>query len=385
MSDSVNHVQRGHSRSVDPERAARELARSLSRGTPALHVVFADPGYDRDALARALGEALPDAPVVGCTTAGEIGPEGYLNASLSGFSLDASAFTVSIRRLSDLDSFQVSDGIERAQEITSDLRAGMGERFTKDRAFALLFIDGLSMREEIVTSAVHGGLGNLPLVGGSAGDALEFGSTWVLEGGRFHSNSAVVVGVATELPFRIFDTHHFKRGENSLVVTKADPDARIIHEFNGYPAAEEYARAVGIEVDAIGPEILGRNPVVIRIGGEDHVRSLKCANDDGSMSLFCAIEEGLVLRLAERGDMVKGLGKLAADLEKDVGQPQLVIACDCILRQLEARSMGIMPEVENILSDLNAVGFSTYGEQIHSIHVNQTLTGIAIGRREDAA
>jgi hypothetical protein len=32
----------------------------------------------------------------------------------------------------------------------------------------------------------------------------------------------------------------------------------------------------------------------------------------------------------------------------------------------------------------NAVGFSTYGEQFNGIHVNQTLTGVAIGRGDEA-
>ena len=29
----------------------------------------------------------------------------------------------------------------------------------------------------------------------------------------------------------------------------------------------------------------------------------------------------------------------------------------------------------------NVVGFNTYGEQYRSMHVNQTLTGVAIGKR----
>jgi len=35
--------------------------------------------------------------------------------------------------------------------------------------------------------------------------------------------------------------------------------------------------------------------------------------------------------------------------------------------------------VGEIFSRNNTVGFSTYGEQFHGVHVNQTLTGIAIG------
>jgi hypothetical protein len=35
--------------------------------------------------------------------------------------------------------------------------------------------------------------------------------------------------------------------------------------------------------------------------------------------------------------------------------------------------------VEQVFRDNNTVGFSSYGEQYLGVHVNQTLTGIAIG------
>jgi hypothetical protein len=33
-----------------------------------------------------------------------------------------------------------------------------------------------------------------------------------------------------------------------------------------------------------------------------------------------------------------------------------------------------------IMADNNVVGFATYGEQYHAMHLNQTFTGVAIGR-----
>jgi len=39
--------------------------------------------------------------------------------------------------------------------------------------------------------------------------------------------------------------------------------------------------------------------------------------------------------------------------------------------------------LSDILANNRVVGFSTYGEQFNSIHVNQTLTGVAIYPPED--
>jgi hypothetical protein len=40
---------------------------------------------------------------------------------------------------------------------------------------------------------------------------------------------------------------------------------------------------------------------------------------------------------------------------------------------------GLVDRVEQVFRDNNTVGFSSYGEQYLGVHVNQTLTGIAIG------
>lgn len=57
----------------------------------------------------------------------------------------------------------------------------------------------------------------------------------------------------------------------------------------------------------------------------------------------------------------------------------LVYDCDCILRNLEFQRKDLRDFVAGILEENHVVGFSTYGEQFHGMHVNQTLTGVAIG------
>ena len=66
-------------------------------------------------------------------------------------------------------------------------------------------------------------------------------------------------------------------------------------------------------------------------------------------------------------------------MRAEIGPPQLVLACDCILRKLEIAQSGLEDRVSDVLLRNNAVGFNTYGEQFCGVHVNQTLTGIALG------
>jgi hypothetical protein len=371
-------IRIAHSCAPDPREAVEKLHAALTQPDMALVIFFCSGEYDLDALAREMDRRFAGVPVVGCTTAGEIGPGGYCDRSISGASFPAAACTAVTGHLDRLQQFAVSGG----QTFIEPLQQALAARAPAANArnsFAFLLIDGLSVREEPVTRALQHALGDVPLLGGSAGDGLRFANTYVYHDGRFHPDSAVIALVSTSLPFRTFMTQHFVSGDERLVVTEADIARRIVKEINGLPAAREYARAVGVDVGDLDPMRFAAWPVVVRIGGADYVRSIQKANPDGSLTFFCAIEEGLVFRVAHGMDLVQNLDRTFENIRAEIGPPQLVLTCDCILRNLEIRQCGIEDRVEAIFRRNNAVGFSTYGEQCHGMHVNQTLTGIAIG------
>ena len=183
----------------------------------------------------------------------------------------------------------------------------------------------------------------------------------------------------TSLPFEIFKTEHFVRTDGRLVVTEADVSTRTVYEINGEPAAKEYARLMGVEYDKLEATIFATHPVVVRIGGHNYVRSIMHANEDGSITFACAIDEGIVLSIAEPIDLVENLNNLFDSLRSKIGQPQLVLGCDCLFRAIEIEQKEIKDQVGKIMAENNVVGFSTYGEQYNAMHVNQTFTGVAIG------
>jgi len=253
----------------------------------------------------------------------------------------------------------------------------------ESNSFAFLLIDGLSVREEPVTRALQNALGRIPLVGGSAGDGLSFGRTHVYSDGSFHTDSAVLAVVTTPAPFRIFKTQHFVPTDQRFVVTVADAAHRIVNEIDGWPAAGRYAEVLGMGVESLDPSRFAEQPIVVVIDGTNYVRSIQKVNPDGGLTFFCAIEEGLVLRGARGVDLVGNLEEAFAEIRGAIGQPQLVIGCDCILRKLEMTQRGLIDRVAKVLHENNVVGFSSYGEQHLGVHVNQTLTGIAIGDLAD--
>ena len=373
-----NSIRTGQSCANDPREAAREFFAQVAQPGMGLVLFFCSSEYDLDVLAGEMDRLFAGVQVVGCTTAGEIGPLGYREHSVSGVSFPAGEFTAVSGRIERLQQFEFAKGQAFALAQLQRLES-IAPQATPQNSVAFLLVDGLSVREEPVARALQNALGRLPLIGGSAGDGLNFGSTRVYFGGRFHRDSAVMTLLTTPLPLRIFKIQHFVPTEERLVVTAADIEQRVVTEINGLPAAEEYARVVGVAARDLDAIRFAASPVVVLIDSTNYVRSIQKVNPDGSLTFYCAIEEGLVLRVAHGVDLVLNMEQSFAAIQNEIGPPQLVIGCDCILRKLEITQSGLIDHVSEIFKHNNAIGFNTYGEQFRGIHVNQTLTGIAIG------
>jgi hypothetical protein len=371
-------IRRAQSCAADAREAVREFHAAVAQESMELVIFFCSSEYDLEALAEEMHILFGEVQVVGCTTAGEIGPAGYLEHSLVGASFPAGVFFAVSGLLDRLQQFEISAGHAFARELTQRLEE-RAPQADADNSFAFLMIDGLSVREEPVTRALQNGLGRLPLAGGSAGDGLKFGNTYVYFDGHFHSDSAILILVTTCLPFTLFKTQHFNETDQRLVVTEADAESRTVREINGRPAAEAYARMLGVDAGDLDPMRFAASPVMVMIDGVGYVRSIRKANLDGSLTFFCAIENGLVLRVAKGVDILDNLEQAFVQIRAEIGVPQLVLGCDCVLRKLEIRQSPLAERIDEVLMNNNVVGFNTYGEQFQGVHINQTLVGIAIG------
>jgi hypothetical protein len=119
---------------------------------------------------------------------------------------------------------------------------------------------------------------------------------------------------------------------------------------------------------------------MVRAGGEYYVRSIQTANPDGSLTFYCAIDEGVVLTLGEGNDIEEGLSSLFADLDQATGGVDRILGFDCVLNRVEVEQRQLTRRISQMFVDHRVTGFNTYGEQFRALHVNQTFSGLAIGR-----
>ncbi len=377
-------IRTGFSQSAEPAIAVAELHAALAHPDAALVMFFCSVAYDMAALAAEFSRQFAGMEVIGCTTAGEITPLGYMDGSLTGFSLSAADCRVRTACIEDLAGQPPDAGFCAAQDALATL-AEAGQAPDVDNTFGLLLIDGMCGHEEIVVSTMHWAMGTIPLLGGSAGDDMRLKHTFIYHNGAFHRNAALLALVQTTRPFRAFRSQHFTGGPAKMVVTRADPARRIVHEINAEPAAAEYARIAGLPPGLVTPELVAEKPLMVKIGGEYYVRSIQQVLPCGSLLFYSAMEQGVVLTLAERHDLLGHLGGLFASIRADLGPPELVIGFDCVLRAREAERHQIRHQAGRMLADNKVIGFSTYGEQFAAMHLNQTFTGVALGRPRAAA
>ncbi|HEY0269356.1 MAG TPA: FIST N-terminal domain-containing protein [Sphingomonas sp.] len=364
----------------DPVRAIEALFRQLDPLSLTGMILFCSSRYDLGRLAEAIAERSEGMTVIGCTSSGEIAPDGLREGTITAIGFPAEDFTLSAVRFEELDRFDAA----HAHQVVRTLVADAAERSrylgpVVSRA-AIFLVDGLSHREEMLTVTVQDALGEIPLIGGSSGDGLDFRETFVFHEGAFRRDAALVAVLTSRRRMHAFRSQHYSPGHVKMVVTGADPVQRIVHEINAEPAAREYARLAGVTAAELGPGVFAAHPPMVRAGGEYYCRSIQSANPDGSLTFYCAIDEGIVLTLGEAHDVMGELETLFDQLGETVGGIDRIIGFDCVLNSVELSQRQLRHTVSALFARQRVVGFNTYGEQFHALHVNQSFSGLAIGR-----
>ncbi|WP_230488897.1 FIST N-terminal domain-containing protein [Pinisolibacter aquiterrae] len=340
-------------------------------------LVFASSHYDADELAEAMATRCPGLPQAGCSTAGELAPQGPIESGLVALAFLKDDFQIVCAPLRALSRF----GLEEGGELVAALRRRLGGAADDRDLFGLTLLDGLCQREEVVLAALQRALHDIPLVGGSTGDDLSFQNTFVICDGEVIRDAGLLMLVRTSRPFRVFKSDHFEPTATKLVVTACDPDNRVVSELDAEPAWEAFADATRLDRTEPSGNEFAAHPLLVRVGGEYYCRSIQKMNMDGSLSFYCAIDTGVVLTVAETRDMVDALEETLLRLDDDLDGIDFVLGFDCVHRKLEAESRQILGRIADLFRRFAVIGFNTYGEQYNAMHLNHTFTGVAFGRR----
>lgn len=371
------HVVVSCSHLADAEAAAREAAAGIMLDETCFVLALVPARHDTDILARVFAETLDSVPVFGCTTAGQITPEGYETDALLLIAFKRDHFRCASTLITPLKPLSIA--------AISDLMSRANTRFPHTAGWnrlALVFADGLAKQEDLLASVLESVLEGVPVFGGSAGDGLKFERTQILHKGLFHDNAALVLLVETDLHFQGVSFDHFLPEGHELVVTEADPEERLVTEINGAPAAREYARLVGCTVEELTPEVFAENPMLVCHRQNHYIRAIHGLSGANTLSFLAAIDDGLIMVLGRGRDIIETL-EAELDLQDAGGhRPDFILGFDCVLRKLEVEQKQLGGAVSEVFRRRRVLGFNTYGEQHCGLHMNQTFVGVAFYDRQ---
>lgn len=360
------------------QEAADELSSQLGQGPFAFVLVFFSPKLSCTSLIHSLMDTFPNTPIYGCSTAGEMTLEGISDEAVVALGFLKSEFGVEAVFFPDLDKFSIRESQSKVHQAVNYFQTSRSA--LKPHCFALMMVDGLCFKEEQLVSAFNYGLRDIPLVGGSAGDGKNFKETKIVYNGQLYKNAAILLLIESHCPIHIFKSDSFTPTDIKFVVTKADPQNRIVYELNAMPAATAYANALGMREEDLNELTFASHPLCVCFGGDCYVRSVQDILQDGAFSFYCAIDEGIVFTLSDIDDMVDGIEKTFASIREDLGPPQLILGFDCVVRRMMSEINQSKGQISQLFKDNHVIGFNTYGEQVRSMHLNLTFSGIAIGQ-----
>ncbi|HEX6712909.1 MAG TPA: FIST N-terminal domain-containing protein [Thermoleophilaceae bacterium] len=364
-----------------------EAARTaVARGRPDLVVVFCSDVYDLTELQAGIREVTGDAPLIGCSTAGEIASTGPGDATVVVAALGG-GFAV--------ETMVATGASSRLREAGAEAGRCMSGVADSAHRVLLLLTDGLAGDQAEIVRGAHSVVGAaVPLVGGCAGDDLRMTRTLQLYCGAVHDDAVVAAAIGSDAPFGIGVRHGWRPVGEPMVVTRSANNR--VYALDDQPALDVYLDGLDAPEPArtdpaeftrfalthpLGLSRRSEEEQVRFVGEADfHERSLGCIAEvpQGNLVWFMEGDSDSVLDATQAAcaDALAGLGEDA---------PVGLFAFDCIARRGVLGDEGIRTEIDmvaRLAGEAPVAGFYTYGEIARTRGVtgfhNQTLVVLAV-------
>ena len=353
-------------------------------GQPGIKAVifFFSPSYERVDLQKELADAFPQAVCIGSSMYGGWSSDGAIRTGITIMSLSCDEVEEAYV------SFQEGvkkDPIKTAHAAIAELKyKTAGHNINPDEYLGLIFFDGLCLGELIMKEFTMEKSLNMAFIGGAAADEMTFTRTLVCGEDKISSDGLVAAILKMKIPFFFNHYVHFLPTENSFTLTRVEIMQRIAWEINGEPAAEFYARQLGVDdVSKLTFDYFVRHPVGLILGDSIYIRSPNHVVDGKGLQFYCYIEAGTKVFMLKQGDIIANAKGGVMGASQFLPGIQGCLLFNCIQRYLELVEKEKINEFNDVFSEYPMIGFNTYGEELFTHH-NQTLTAVFFGTLPEA-
>jgi len=340
-------------------------------------VYFFSLSLEKLEIQKALADAFPDAVCIGASMHSGWSSDGAIETGVAIMSLSSDevaevyfTFQEEVKR----------DPLLAAHAAIDDLiKKTSGHSINPDEYLGLIFFDGLCLGEVIMKEFSMEKKLNMAFVGGAAADNLTFTKTLVSAGDKLSHDGLIAAVLKMKIPFYFNHYVHYLPTDNSFTITRVEIMQRIAWEINGEPAAEFYARQVGVkDASELTIEIFAKNPLGLILGDSVYIRSPNLIIGGKGIQFYCYIEAGTKVFLLKQGDIIANAEKSISGAAQFLPGIQGCLLFNCIQRHLELVEKNQIDAFNNVFSGYPMIGFNTYGEELFTHH-NQTLTAVFFG------
>lgn len=367
--------------SLTAKMSLKDFSSTSPLPTASLVLVFGSvKRFGESKLQATLKARYPTAQIIGCSTSGEISAAGVFDDSLQ---ITAILWEKTVQRVTHTKMSSMQNSYETAIGLANQLQADSLKA-------VLVYADGLSVNGSELLEGFKSVLGEVPIMGGMAGDGFSFSKTVQLFNETVSDGLVIAVGLyGNNLIASTGVGRGWKPYGPPRKVTKSDKN--VVLELDGKPALPLYKMYIG-EHASKGLPGSGLNfPFAIIEEGRRDIEKIRTvlAIDTANNSLTFAgnVEEGGTVRFcqATHDRLVEGAGD-AAHLVADhtsTGQAGLAVCVSCVGRKgvMAAQVADEVKLVQQILGPQTALtGFYSYGEFAprpdtnDSVLHNQTMT-----------
>lgn len=328
---------------------------------------------------KTLHKRYPRAQIIGCTTTGEITPNGVHDDSIH---ITAMLWERSSLRFVAKPVVRMAESHTLGNDIAADLNQA-------DLKGVFVLSDGLNVNGSELVAGLQEVLKDVPITGGLAGDGAQFTQTFLLHNDKIQDKMVVAVGIyGADAIMTSGALGGWKPYGPPRRVTKSDKN--IVLELDGKPALPLYKMYIGNyakDLPASGLNfpfaIMSENKIITVI------RTLLAVSDkDNSLTFAGNVAEGSTVRMLQSNHdrLVEGATDAARqiiDKGANLAENAVAICVSCVGRKLVMADQ-VSDEVyavQRLLGTQTGItGFYSNGEicsgndDAHSILHNQTMT-----------
>lgn len=266
-----------------------------------------------------------------------------------------------------------------ADEIRENLLSINTNTITKDNTICLEFTSAFSYSEELVLQTLDSICSpfNIQLVGGTAGTNKyqnDFTSYVSLNGNILQEGCVYIFIKNLNGKIKIYKENIYKPTEYEFTATNVNVGKRIVNSFNNESASSVIMRALECDANTL-PEQLIEHPLGRIVENDYYISAFDKLYEDESISWASRIYNNTKVSLLKLDDYKSIVKSTVNSIKKDFSSPSLVFLIQCEIRVNIFERENYLQEFQSNYSDSFPVvsGFSSHGEQINKIHLNQYL------------